>query len=114
VGRDSAQLGGFKNRVLSICTVLAPHRTPLLAAGSSDSTIRLYSLPQGAFLSSLSMEGELTWNLCLASCIVPHSKVHPKMAGPVIVSGCRNTTLRVWKLYTLDRGLDSPKGARYD
>ncbi|KAJ1413007.1 WD40-repeat-containing domain protein [Ochromonadaceae sp. CCMP2298] len=94
---SSVKLGGFKNRVLCIATLHTPNAQPIVAAGSSDNTIRVYSLPRGEFLFKLGNAEDVTWNLCMASWTITSSD-YPAMAGPVLITGCRNNTVRVWKL----------------
>jgi WD40 repeat protein len=91
----SVKLRGFKNRVLCITTLAAPGAMPIVAAGSSDNTIRVYGLPRGDFLFKLKSEEDVTWNLCLASFLIEPNTTNPTIAGPVLITGCRNNTGKV-------------------
>jgi WD40 repeat protein len=94
---SSVKLGGFTNRVLCITTLHTPNAQPIVAAGSSDNTMRVYSLPRGDFMFKLGNAEDVTWNLCMASWTITSSD-YPAMAGPVLITGCCKNTVRVWKL----------------
>lgn len=96
VSAQSICLRGHRNRVFGVKVIHSMGEDPVVASGSSDNTIRVWSLPDGTPLYVLEDERDDTWNLCLSSWFVtdrPHQPFH----GTVIISGCKNSTVRVWR-----------------
>lgn len=92
----SLVLRGHKNRVFGVKVIHSVGEDPVVASGSSDNTIRVWSLPDGTPLYVLEDERDDTWNLCLSSWYIsdrPNQQFH----GTVIISGCKNSTVRVWR-----------------
>ena len=115
----STRLRGHKNRVFGVTTILDHDRKPICASGSADNKIIVWTLPKGEKLYELYNEKDVTWNLCLSSFYVEPklSDEHDTIAvgpagavaattkvkksaivGPVIISGCKNNTVRIWKV----------------
>jgi WD40 repeat protein len=89
-------LKGHINRIFEVKVIHSVGEEPVVASGSSDNTIRVWSLPQGLLLYVLEDERDDTWNLCLSSWYIadrPGQTFH----GTMIISGCKNSTVRVWR-----------------
>lgn len=96
VSSQSKVLKGHLNRIFSVIAVHRPGSEPFAASGSSDNTIRVWSLPEGKPLYVLEDEDDVTWNLCLTSWFIPETN-DCRYQGTVLVSGCKNSTVRVWQ-----------------
>lgn len=92
----SIALKGHKNRIFGVKVIHSAGEDPVVASGSSDNTIRVWSLPDGSPLYVLEDERDDTWNLCLSSWFVQDRGNQP-FHGTVIISGCKNSTVRVWR-----------------
>lgn len=92
----SIALKGHKNRIFGVKVIHSVGEDPVVASGSSDNTIRVWSLPDGSPLYVLEDERDDTWNLCLSSWFVRDRGNQP-FHGTVIISGCKNSTVRVWR-----------------
>eukprot|EP01032_Pedospumella_encystans_P018261 gene18261-20794_t len=92
----SIALKGHKNRIFGVKVIHSIGEDPVVASGSSDNTIRVWSLPDGSPLYVLEDERDDTWNLCLSSWFVQDRGNQP-FHGTVIISGCKNSTVRVWR-----------------
>jgi WD40 repeat protein len=98
ISAQSVVLRGHKNRIFGLAVIHGVGEEPVVASGSSDNTIRVWSLPMGELLYILEDERDDTWNLCLRSWFVS-LKHFTKCGyhGTVLLSGCKNNTVRVWK-----------------
>ena len=96
VSAQSTVLKGHVNRIFSTTVIHRQGDRPSLASGSSDNTIRIWSLPDGALLHVLEDDGDVTWNLCLSSWHIS-SDLNGPFDGSVIISGCKNSTVRIWQ-----------------
>ena len=72
---------------------------PIVASGTMDGALRVWSLPHGELRYILKNVGDVVSNCCLATCFVPErydrrSNVH----GPVIIGGTSSHTIQVWSL----------------
>lgn len=108
---QSVELRGHRNRVFCLTTILDHSGRPVVASGSADNRIIVWSLSAdtlGQLLYELFNEDEVTWNLSLASFDVPEPKEPEQLVGakknpivgPILVVGCKNNTVRIWKLRT--------------
>jgi WD40 repeat protein len=95
-------------------TALSDGNRVLVSCGA-DNTVKVWKLPDGKLLYTLSDDEDVTWNLCLATYRLPlpaeedsiHTQTQTQMhtgeaeeelSGPIVVVGCKNATLRIWKL----------------
>lgn len=88
-------LKGHTNRVFSLAVVDRLGEPAFLVSGSSDNTIRTWSLPEGTPMYVLEDDEDVTWNLCVSSW---HMKEATSVLqqGSLILAGCKNNTVRVW------------------
>ncbi len=93
---QSIVLKGHTNRVFSTTVVARPGEAPFVASSSADNTIRLWQLPDGHPLYVLEDDEDATWNLCISSWFIADNGECP-YHGTVLISGCKNTTVRVWR-----------------
>eukprot|EP01032_Pedospumella_encystans_P017121 gene17121-19520_t len=93
---QSIVLKGHTNRIFSTTVVTRPGEAPFVASSSADNTIRVWSLPDGHPLYVLEDDEDATWNLCLSSWFIADNGECP-YHGTVLISGCKNTTVRVWR-----------------
>ena len=93
---QSIVLKGHTNRVFGTTVVARPGEAPFIASASADNTIRVWSLPDGHPLYVLEDDEDATWNLCLSSWFIADNGECP-YHGTVLISGCKNTTVRVWR-----------------
>ena len=98
--KRSVSLLGFKNRVLGL-VAMRPYAEddPFVAGCSADNTVQVWSLPKGEPLFVLVDKSEVTWNLCLACLIIPQ-KPRRRVFGPVLITGCKNNIVRIWRART--------------
>lgn len=91
-------LRGHKNRIFGVAVLHPVGEEPAVASGSSDNTIRVWSLPAGELLYVLEDEFDDTWNLCLRTWFIQIAHApEAKCPGSVIIAGCKNNTVRVWQ-----------------
>lgn len=88
-------LKGHTNRIFGCTVVNRSGETPFVASASADTTIRVWALPDGHLLYVLEDDEDATWNLCISSWFIADNEECP-YAGTVLLSGCKNTTVRVW------------------
>lgn len=92
---QSIVLKGHTNRIFSTTVVNRAGEAPFVASSSADNTIRVWSLPDGHPLYVLEDDEDATWNLCVSSWFIADNGECP-YHGTVLISGCKNTTVRVW------------------
>jgi WD40 repeat protein len=98
ISGNSIVLRGHRNRIFGVAVMHPVGEEPCVASGSSDNTIRVWSLPAGELMYVLEDEQDDTWNLCLSTWFISLKHFHEaKYHGNVILSGCKNNTVRVWK-----------------
>lgn len=98
---ESIVLKGHTNRVFSVTVVNHPQQAPFIASSSADYSIRVWSLPDGHPLYVLEGEEDATWNLCVSSWLLPKT-AEVSYHGTVLISGCKNSTVRVWHHYSAE------------
>lgn len=95
VSSESIILKGHTSRVFGVTIVNRAGEAPFVASGSSDNTIRVWSLPDGKLMYVLEDEEDVTWNLCMSSFYIA-PREGSALNGTVLISGCKNSTVRVW------------------
>lgn len=96
ISAQSIVLKGHKNRIFGIKVIHSICEDPVVASCSSDNTIRVWSLPDGKPLYVLEDEKDDTWILCVNSWLI-RSRREDMLHGTVIISGCKNSSIRVWR-----------------
>ena len=96
ISSQSLALKGHSNRIFAVTVVNRPGEAPFIASASADSTIRTWSLPDGHPMYVLEDDEDATWNLCLSSWFIANAAENP-FSGTVLITGCKNTTVRVWR-----------------
>jgi WD40 repeat protein len=95
ISSESTILKGHTSRVFGVTIVNRAGEAPFVASGSSDNTIRVWALPDGKLMYVLEDEEDVTWNLCVSSFYIA-PREDSVLNGTVLISGCKNSTVRVW------------------
>lgn len=80
---------GHVNRIYSLA-ITKSVRNRVLVSGSSDNSIKVWSLPQGDFLYELRDKENVTWFLSL--------ETYRVLNHDFIASGCRDNSIKLWRV----------------